>query len=481
MKPNLLTADSFTPLTWNSIPFPRNSIPHPNHFLSITSPYPNSSRPSRLIPIFPSSNPTKKQSNSSNEEVSLNSNVEVLGEDELVRNLNVQVGNPIVPSYIQSWTKDEGRSSPNPESLAPQFRRNMKLRASNFNKDRSGKIVYADHAISKWFAVGLDDNDQFPPYVHLEPISFEVVVRKNVEKPLVLVNSPVTEEHKHISVPRVWSALKGVNRCTFLMNLGHLIGITLIQSHSMSLESVNKIQVEEAILRQLKRSFYTNIPSSYMENITDGVVPVIGVDFEEEKDIYDVNLSDNTQPDATVSCKCSVTENKKLLLYKAGFVQARVELNQVRQMVVDISCLDKNLDLRLMLCTKRILTTLTDDEMNSIRDLINSAVLDSDTKGGLRWPLGKASSGGRYSVIGVWHTIAKAYQSSSFRLKEVGAESDSISIMLEDSLKLIWDKFLCYGLSVVYENEESLEVLAILAHEDTIVALLLIVVLLNLP
>ena len=48
----------------------------------------------------------------------------------------------------------------------------------------------------------------------------------------------------------------------------------------MGLESVNKIQVEEAILRQLKRSLYTDIPSSYMENIIDGVVPAIGVDFE---------------------------------------------------------------------------------------------------------------------------------------------------------------------------------------------------------
>jgi hypothetical protein len=60
---------------------------------------------------------------------------------------------------------------------------------------------------------------------------------------------------------------------------------------------------------------------------------------------------------------------------------------------------------------------MQDDEMNSIRDLINSAVLDSDMKGGLRWPLGKASSGGRYSVTGAWHTVTKAYKSSSFRLK----------------------------------------------------------------
>ena len=59
----------------------------------------------------------------------------------------------------------------------------------------------------------------------------------------------------------------------------------------MGLESVNKMQVEEAILRQLKRSWYIDIPSSYMENIIDGMVPAIGIDFEEEKDVYTVKVS----------------------------------------------------------------------------------------------------------------------------------------------------------------------------------------------
>lgn len=57
------------------------------------------------------------------------------------------------------------------------------------------------------------------------------------------------------------------------------------------------------------------------------------------------------------------------------------------------------------------------DETVSIGDVINSAELDSGVKGGLRWPLGKASSGGRYSVCGVWHTITKAYKTSSVKLK----------------------------------------------------------------
>ncbi|KAF9661144.1 hypothetical protein SADUNF_Sadunf19G0037200 [Salix dunnii] len=109
MKPNLLTADPFlivnslTLLSRNSIPFPRNRIQHPNHFLSIVT-HPNSSKPSRLLPICSSTNPTRKRSNPVNEE-SLNSNVEALGGDELEKNFNVQVANPIVPSFIHSWTK----------------------------------------------------------------------------------------------------------------------------------------------------------------------------------------------------------------------------------------------------------------------------------------------------------------------------------------------------------------------------------------
>ncbi|KAJ6858323.1 hypothetical protein NC652_040790 [Populus alba x Populus x berolinensis] len=305
-------------------------------------------------------------------------------------------------------SKDVRRASPIPETLQPQFQRNMNLRASTSRKTKSGKIVDADTTIYKWFAVGVDEDGQFPPYIHLEPISFEYIERKTGEKPLVLVNSILTEEDSKLERTcsrSPWEIIAEnvqqelLSSFEILRNemddqgsekikpelVARLGKIAFRGNYLMGLESVNKIQVEEAILRQLTRSLYTNIPSSYMENIIDGVVPVIGVDFEEEKDVYHVKVK---------------------------------KLNKVRQLVIDVSCLDKNLDLRLMLCTSRILTSLTDEEMNSLRDLINSAVLDSDMKGGLRWPLGEeASSGGRYSVIGVWHTLTKAYKSSSFRLK----------------------------------------------------------------
>ncbi|XP_068340618.1 uncharacterized protein [Pyrus communis] len=146
-------------------------------------------------------------------------------------------------------------------------------------------------------------------------------------------------------------------------------------------------------------------------------------------------------------------------------------------MVVDISCTTKNLDLRLMLCTKRLVTDLTDDEMQSIRNLINSAILDPDVKGGLRWNSGKDSSG-KYKVDGFWHVIANTYKNSSFRLKvrhadrfdfrtltgeaawetilmlkkvlskleEENAEASSVSEILKEDMRLIWDNFLsCEG------------------------------------
>lgn len=54
--------------------------------------------------------------------------------------------------------------------------------------------------------------------------------------------------------------------------------------------------------------------------------------------------------------------------------------------------------------------------MQSIQELIDNAVLDAQVKGGLRWPLGKSSSGS-FSVVGVWHTTSKTYVNRSMRLK----------------------------------------------------------------
>ncbi|EOY10749.1 Uncharacterized protein TCM_026052 isoform 1 [Theobroma cacao] len=384
-------------------------------------------------------------------------------------------------------SKDSERPTPTPESFVPIFKRNVHLRAPKPNVDRSGKIVYSNHAISRWFAVGLDDGNSDSSAACLEPVSVESMERKTGEKPVILVKSNVDKENNEVKgspwssvaenvLPDLLSSfqiaraevesqdLKEV-KPTLVARFGKIL---FHGSPSMNLESVRKDCVTETTLRNLKRSFYTSLPTSYVGNIMAEVVPEIGVDFAEVKDIYHVKLSDSTRLDSTISCKCTVKDDKNLQLYK-------VELNQVRDMVVDISCPDMDLDLRLMLCHKRILTSLTDDEIQNIRNLIDSAVLDPDVKGGLRWPLGKASTGDRYSVVGVWHTMATTYQGSSMRLKvryadrfdfrtaygesskevvlklkgmvsgllEQEAETNVISDMLKDTLRLIWQHFLC--------------------------------------
>lgn len=55
------------------------------------------------------------------------------------------------------------------------------------------------------------------------------------------------------------------------------------------MESIRN-NLDTEILKQWKRSFYTTLPVSYKENILKEVVPNIGVDFEEEKDEYQVKV-----------------------------------------------------------------------------------------------------------------------------------------------------------------------------------------------
>ncbi|THG04195.1 hypothetical protein TEA_001426 [Camellia sinensis var. sinensis] len=372
-------------------------------------------------------------------------------------------------SYIpphKRHSKDEDKPPPTPESLTPQFHNNLNVRSSGSSpKDRKAKhsfkadkVKYADDAISRWFPVG------FPSDLPISLKSFEQKL------PLSLVlDTHLTKENKGDVLKSPWESIAEDVEEDLLSSFQNLRKVmecqevnlkpTLVaRSPSVSLENVKGTSVTETTLSQLKRSFYTNVPPTYMQYTTNEVVPKIGLDFEEEKELY----------------------------------QVKIELNNVRHLVLDISCLDRDLDLRLMLFTKRTVTALTDDEKRNIRSLINSAVLDQDVKGGLRWPLGKESSGDRYTVVGIWHTNAKTFTSSSMRLKvrhadrydfrtsagevtgevslkmtgitsqlrEQSSQIDMVTEMFKDNIKLIWDCFLCFcdvHLSLVSNNVVDME------------------------
>ncbi|KAI3950017.1 hypothetical protein MKW92_044046 [Papaver armeniacum] len=243
----------------------------------------------------------------------------------------------------------------------------------------------------------------------------------------------------------------------------------------------------EASLGQTKRIFNASVPKSFTESVLNAVVTEIGVDLEEEKEYYYVRVADKSCPDVSLSCKCTATGVGGLELRKARLI----ETNNVRHMIVDIACVEKDLDLRLMLSTRKIVTEPTkysvttrkdnhpvrnwsDEEKHDLEKLIKSAVVDQNEKGGLRFPIGNESFEGRYRVVGTGHTTSTAYKNSSIRvklneadrydfitstaevtnhvvlkmtgvsekLKAANLEKDQLAKMLEDNMKIIWNHFL---------------------------------------
>ncbi|XP_006340491.1 uncharacterized protein [Solanum tuberosum] len=377
--------------------------------------------------------------------------------------------------------------TPAPESLIPAFRKNL-------NFKRKEKFLfetrYADGAVRKWFPVGLTDDSHFSSLVKLQPLSID---QKSDANPLRLVlmqgcsggtNELMDEpwrlgansmmEDLLLSFQHVKCEMEKSNMEELKLNLVARFGRILFHGISAkSQESLKSNLLSETTLRQMKKTFYTNVPLSYMEYIRNLAVEKLALECVEEKELYYVKLSDNMHADSIVTCKCTVVKDQeKIQLHK-------IELNQIRNMVADMSCFGKSLDLRLMLHTKKIMMGSSDDEINEIKNLIGSAVLDSEVKGGLRWPFGEDSSGSQYAVTGIWHTTVKSYGNLSIRFKlrradrfdfrsstgEVAQEANLkmpgilsqlqeqtideklVLKMLEDNLKLIWDHCLSDGSS----------------------------------
>ncbi|XP_070665392.1 uncharacterized protein [Malus domestica] len=351
--------------------------------------------------------------------------------------------------------KESERTLLTSELLASQLKKNLNVNPCNMsNVDGTGRIVYADHPTHRWCAVALDDENQFPSSVNLEPVTLESAEPKIGNKFLALINTSIDNEGGEVKLNSRRSLgasiaenvledlvssfehMRNEMKCAKLTEVNPTlvarVGKVLFRRvPSVSIESIRRNLCPE-ILKRWGRSFYPNVPVSYKERIVNEVVPQIGVDFEEEEDIYELQLSDSTSPDPTLSCKCRVMkEHGTLQLYE-------------------------------------------DDEMQSITDLVNSAILDPEVKGGLRWPLGKESSGDKYKVLRVWHVRANTYRNSSLRLKvkhydrfdfrtltgeaswvaslvlenvmsklrEENVEVSSVYEMLKENMQFIWDNFL---------------------------------------
>ncbi|ESR56574.1 hypothetical protein CICLE_v10024529mg [Citrus x clementina] len=380
-----------------------------------------------------------------------------------------------IPPHLRR-SKDPERPSPVPEMLEPIFNRKLKLGSSKNDAGAySNYIEYGDHAVHRLFVCGLDSNnsissdhfEEFPeePDEHKRSVTINLA-RDNDTACANTSRSPWESIAENVW-PDVLSACKIVkNEMEEKPKMCARFGNILFDENNLpSLESATERQVAESVLKPLRRCFNTPVPAAYVEKIVHEVVPKIGVDFVECKDIYNVKLYDGTRH---ITCKCTVKDDQKLELYK-------VVLDQVRHMVADIVCFDEDLDLRLALYTRSTLSALSDDEMNNIRILINSAIPDPKVKGGLIWPMGKSYSG-NYTVVGVWHHELKSYKSPSLKLKVINVDrfrfktgtgvatieinlkfrrivseiqdgetdTDSINNGFKDNLRLIWDHFLSW-------------------------------------
>ncbi|KAL0714383.1 hypothetical protein Bca4012_021362 [Brassica carinata] len=358
-------------------------------------------------------------------------------------------------------------------SYVPPHKRheNVAARASSvppslLTKHKNTKIIYANDFISRWFLVGSEDNNN---NFQLVPVSSEWR-RESEDKPLVML---VKSEFGKLETPWLWVAEKvendlmlGFSRAkkTLLryasedinLRLFARFGKAVFNGSANSSETLRDGNVTKSVLEKFKKTFHTNVPKSYVENIAYGVVPKMGFSVEETKELYHVKVLDNTRPDITISCKCTA------------------ELNALRHLILDVSCLDQDLDMRLSVDSKRTLTNLSENETKNLRELTDSAVIDPSVKGGLKWGLGKSSCADRYSVCGVWHTVTTTYRNSSLRLqvreadrydfrtgtggtsrevflklkalskllKEESVERKCVSDMLKDCLKTVWDCFL---------------------------------------
>ncbi|EOA24246.1 hypothetical protein CARUB_v10017482mg [Capsella rubella] len=362
-------------------------------------------------------------------------------------------------------------------SYVPPHKRheNIALRASSvpplskLNK-KPGKddktIIYAYDYISRLFLVGVHDDDEDYFHLQLVPVSSEWK-RDTEEKSLgILVKSDFVKPEN----PWLWVSEKvedvlilGFGRAKKMLlsyrseqvklRLIFRFGKILFHSEPGTPPSTNNLLygssetvrdgllTKVSALKKLKKSFQTNVPKSYVENIGYKAVPDMGFSIEETKELYLV----------------------------------KTDLNVLRHLVLDISCLDQDLDMRLMVDSKRTLTNLSENEIKSLKELTDSAVIDPNVKGGLKWPLGKSSCADRYNVCGVWHTVTTTYRNQTLKLqitdadrydfrtgvggttrevdlklkalsaillKEENVERKCVSDMLNDCLKAVWDYFL---------------------------------------
>ncbi|KAJ0258795.1 hypothetical protein HA466_0075300 [Hirschfeldia incana] len=352
--------------------------------------------------------------------------------------------------------KDPVQPCPFPDSLLTKFRRNIDdLKCSH---SQGNGIVYSRKYFTKWFLISSNGiEDEVPPSVELVPLSSDSSDCINGLKALVLTNNDFQKESEEEEERTRWLlvAEKVADDLVFAYEQANK---TKEEDHAkLRLVARRKAgPVVDYSLKNSRRIFSTDVPTSFVLNIKSKAIPSHGFSIEGEKEKYIVKI---TGPNGIICCKCTA------------------ELNPLRHLTIDASCIDKNLDMRLMLTGKRKINTLTENELSNIQGLLSSANVDLNVKGRLRWPLGTTSFDDGYKVSEVCHVRVTIYQKHTLGLKvretdgfsersktgeaekgvtlilkemntklqEQNIERGCVLEMLRDVLGTIWDFMRCDG------------------------------------
>ncbi|KAG9440156.1 hypothetical protein H6P81_020321 [Aristolochia fimbriata] len=356
------------------------------------------------------------------------------------------------------------KPSPTPEKFVQEFDKKLNLGSrpgllENRNQQfsQSGKIVYAPSSISRWWPIGLMDG-LCPSSVKLQPVPCELIERKGGEKPLAFVHDCLSKEENEMEQDLIKSPWSSITE-EFLLDLQ-----VAAQNVRKQMEMEGSFLVKPSLVARFGKVLFHGGPSMTPNVILKSVAAESSSRNKVNKIFY-TNVEDRLRPKSTITCKCTVKKDGSELVIE--------KLNQVRHLVIDISCLNKSLDVRLMLCRKFLMTSLADEEQGIV-ELVNSAIIDPSVKGGLRWPYGKQSLQDRFSVVGIWHTKHTIFKNQKMQLKlrsadrfdfqtsmgetaeevtlkmsalakqlvELEAEEGVIAEMVQETLKLIWENFL---------------------------------------
>ncbi|TMW87960.1 hypothetical protein EJD97_019210 [Solanum chilense] len=207
-------------------------------------------------------------------------------------------------SYIPPHKRQtKGYPSLNPTPAPESVMRSV------FDKRKYTRSVsYTDHTILKWFSVGLADELRFSSLVSFQTLSPESFATKEGLHPLSLVSAHqgCSEGIKNELIETPWLLIAANVKKDLLLSFQHMkremdeadmaqlkpsvvarFGKVLFYgTSSIGNDSLNLNTLTETTLRKMKRSFYTDVPPSYMDFVENRVVENLRLEYVQGKELY---------------------------------------------------------------------------------------------------------------------------------------------------------------------------------------------------